>query len=141
MTDLAQLGESIKSALGGAVTAATIARGESHGLNIHVDGLFFHRDVVACVRIRATNDCDVHLEWLVAQNVPAVDLQHLDQGVSADLIASAGIIPRIDKCPKTGVSEETGASRTDLAQEVLHDSAGEAIGLHLIVFDHLLHAG
>jgi hypothetical protein len=86
--------------LGKNATAAIVGC-QSNGVNVHVDWLFFGADVAARVRVSSSNDGNIDFEWLVPENLAAVDLHDLHEFFTAASIASSTVVTRIDKSSQT----------------------------------------
>lgn len=112
---------------------AAVVRGQRHAVNVHVDGFFFRADVALGVGVGAARNGDIDLEGLVAQDVLAVDVHQFDQGFLAAAVAASGVLARIGKGADAGVGEQARPTGADLAQKVLNDPTGEAVGFDLFL--------
>jgi hypothetical protein len=68
-------------------------------------------------------------------------VQQLDDRVAAAGVAAAAALTGIDERAEPAVREEARPAGPDLPQQLLHDAAGEAVRLDLVLADELLHPG
>ena len=89
---------------------------------------------------RASDQRDIHRKWLVAQQLAAIDIYHLDQVVLGRIIHASASNTRIDERAETDVREQPRPLGSDLTEQLHGDAAGQDIGFDLVLARHLLHA-
>ena len=82
----------------------------------------------------------LHRERLVAQQLLAIDGDHLGEVGLGGLVHAAAVDARIEERAEADVGEEAGPAGADLAEQLHGDAARQHVGLDLVVLGELLHA-
>ena len=109
-------------------------------IDVDVGRFLVETDVAVRVGERAADHRDIHLERLVAQQLPAIDRHHVGEIVLGRLVHAAAGDARIAERAEADVGEQPGPPRADLAEQLHRHAARQHVGLDLLVAGELLHA-